>query len=209
MTEFVSLLLGYFQNLGYGGIVALMAVESSFIPFPSEIIMPPAGYLAAQGQFNIILVIIAGVIGSLIGALINYALACYLGRKIIYALSATKWAKWFMITPKKIERAEDYFLRHGNTSTLVGRLVPAVRQLISLPAGLAKMSLPNFLLYTALGSAIWTTILALLGYWLGNNQHLLSANFEMLSIFGTLLFIAFIFYLIFTYRRKKPYGQNH
>ena len=209
MNEFTSLLLGYFHNLGYGGIIVLMTIESSFIPLPSEIVMPPAGYLAAQGQFNIILVIISGVIGSLLGALINYVLAFYLGRKIIYGLASTKWAKWLMINPKKIERAENYFLFYGKASTFIGRLVPGIRHLISIPAGLAKMPLRSFLFYTTLGSTVWMTILSLLGYWLGNNNQLVATNFEMLSVLGSIIFIGFIIYLILSYQRKKKYGQSN
>ncbi|MFH0951446.1 MAG: DedA family protein [bacterium] len=196
MGEITSLLLGYLQNLNYTSIIALMTVESSFIPLPSEIVMPPAGYLAAQGQLNIILVIICGIVGSLLGALINYGIAFYLGRKIIYALVSTRWAKFFLLSPKKIAKAEQYFLRYGQTATFLGRLVVGIRHLISIPAGLSRMPLPSFLLFTGLGSAIWVTILTLFGYWLGKNNELLAVDFEMLSFLGVLCFIAFIIYLI-------------
>ncbi|KKR13864.1 MAG: hypothetical protein UT42_C0036G0001, partial [Candidatus Falkowbacteria bacterium GW2011_GWA2_39_24] len=175
---------------------------------PSEIVMPPAGYLAAQGQLNIVLVIICGIVGSLLGALINYGIAFYLGRKIIYALVSTRWAKFLMLSPKKIAKAEAYFLRYGQTATFLGRLVVGVRHLISIPAGLSRMPLPSFLLFTGLGSSIWVTILTLFGYWLGKNNELLTVNFEMLSFLGTLCFIGFVIYLIIIHHFHKKHGQK-
>ncbi|MBU1255318.1 DedA family protein, partial [Patescibacteria group bacterium] len=160
LTWLASLVLNIILKIGYIGITLLMTVESSFIPFPSEIVIPPAAYLAQQGQMNIFLVIIAGIAGSLFGALINYYLAYTLGRKAIYSL----------INKKKIVKAENYFLEYGNASTLLGRFVPAVRQLISIPAGFFRMSLKSFILYTSIGSGIWVIILAILGYAFGANQ---------------------------------------
>ena len=145
MHELINNLLDIFLGIGYPGIVLLMTVESSFIPFPSEVVIPPAAYLAQQGQLNIVYVILAGIAGSLLGAAINYLLALTLGRRIIYALADTKFARILLINGKKIEKAEKYFLKYGTASTFLGRLVPAVRQLISIPAGFSRMNLRNFL----------------------------------------------------------------
>ncbi|MFH1460873.1 MAG: DedA family protein [Patescibacteria group bacterium] len=168
-------------KIGYWGIMFLMAVESSFIPFPSEIVIPPAAYLAHQGKMNIYLVVLVGIIGSLLGALVNYFLAYTLGRKIIYSLTQTKLAKVLLINQAKIEKAEKYFLNYGNLSTFVSRLIPAIRQLISLPAGFSRMNLGSFLFYTFLGSGIWVSILAALGYYFGANQELFNGYYQQIS----------------------------
>jgi len=203
MTELANLFLGYFHNLNYISITALMTVESSFIPFPSEVVMPPAGWLASQGQLNLFLVIICGTLGSLLGALINYFLARYLGRTILYSLINTPAAKWLFLSQKKLERAEKYFQRYGNVSTLIGRLLPAVRQLISLPAGLAKMNLKNFIIYTVIGAGLWNIILTLLGYWLGANWLKLNINLYLLSWIGLILFITFLIWLWTGHKKNK------
>jgi len=197
MVAFVNYLLAFSAKIGYPGIVFLMTVESSFIPFPSEIIIPPAAYLASQGQFNIYLVIIAGVAGSLIGAAINYFLAMTLGRRIVYSLAGTKISKLLLITEKKIKKAEDYFLLYGAISTFLGRLVPAVRQLISIPAGFSRMNFKKFIFYTALGSGLWTIILAVIGYVFGSNKELLEkyyTNITYLAIIVVILIIVVIIY---------------
>jgi len=205
MMELFNLLIDFSSAIGYWGIVLLMAIESSFIPFPSEIVIPPAAYLAALGEMDIFLVILSGVAGSLIGALFNYYLALTLGRKVIFALADSKLAKYFLIDKGKIEKAEEYFLRYGNLSTLIGRLVPAIRQLISIPAGFSRMNLRNFLLFTTLGSSLWITILAILGYVFGANKDILEKYYANLKIFGILLaFGLAAFLLIKTKRATKP-----
>lgn len=162
--------LNTISRIGYLGITFLMTIESSFIPLPSEIIIPPAAYLAQQGEMNIYLVVISGIIGSLLGALINYYLAVTLGRRVVYRLMEYRFVKFLLISKEKVEKSESYFLKYGNSSTFIGRLVPVVRQLISIPAGFSKMKLKNFILYTFLGSGIWVIILAVLGYLFGSNQ---------------------------------------
>ncbi len=164
LETFFQILLDFSADLGYLGILFLMTVESSFIPFPSELAIPPAAYLAYQGEMNIYLVVLFGILGSLIGALINYYLAFFLGRPIIYSLTEKKWAKVFLISSKKIEKAERYFLKYGEASTFIGRLIPVIRQLISLPAGFTKMKLRPFIIYTTLGAGIWVIVLAVIGY---------------------------------------------
>lgn len=154
----------YLSNINYFTITVLMAIESSFVPLPSELVIPPAAYLAVEGKLNLGLVIFFSTLGCIIGALFNYFLSFYLGRRIIYALADSRWAKLFFINQQKVEHAEQYFLKNGNTSTFIGRLLPGIRHLISIPAGLAKMNLKKFILYTALGSAIWNAILAVMSY---------------------------------------------
>ena len=155
-------------QMGYLGIVILMTLESSLFPVPSELVVPPAGYLAAQGQMNLGLVILCGTLGSLLGALMNYAMAYYLGRPWIL-----KYGRYFLMPPEKFAKVERFFLKHGEISTFTGRLVIVVRHLISLPAGLARMDLKRFCLFTVLGSSLWVAVLALIGYFVGNNVELM------------------------------------
>ncbi|EKD32328.1 MAG: hypothetical protein ACD_77C00119G0001, partial [uncultured bacterium] len=152
------------ENLNYWTITLLMAIESSFIPFPSEVVIPPAAYKAAEGELNIFLVVFFGTLGALIGAIINYYIAYFLGRPILYKLAKSRLGRILLIDEHKVHKAEDYFIKRGALSTFIGRLLPAVRQLISLPAGLAKMKLSKFILYTTLGAGIWNIILAIIGY---------------------------------------------
>jgi membrane protein DedA with SNARE-associated domain len=151
-------------QLGYPGITLLMAIESSFFPFPSEVVLPPAGYLAAQGRMNVWLALGAGLGGSLIGALVNYYLAVFLGRPLLH-----KYHRYFLMRESSLDRAEQFFRRHGEISTFVGRLIPVIRQLISLPAGVARMRLDRFALYTALGAGIWCAILTFIGWEVGRH----------------------------------------
>lgn len=163
----LNFLVTFINKIGYLGIFIGMFLESSFFPMPSEIIMIPAGISASQGQMNIYLAIIAGTLGSLGGALFNYFLAIYLGRTILF-----KIGKYFFIKPTTIIKIEEYFEKHGSISTFIGRLIPGIRQYISLPAGIAKMNLVKFSTYTTLGAFIWCTILAYLGFIFGNNQEI-------------------------------------
>lgn len=157
------------EHLNYWVITLLMAIESSFIPFPSEVVVPPAAYLAASGsELNIFLVVLCATVGALIGALVNYALAYYLGRPLVYRFANSRLGHICLIDQSSVERAEQYFDRHGALGTFVGRLVPAVRQLISIPAGLARMGLGRFVLYTSMGAALWNSILAAIGYYLAS-----------------------------------------
>ena len=153
-------------HLSYWVIVLFMAIESSFIPFPSEVIVPPAAWLAAVGtDLNIVLVVLSATLGAVLGALVNYGLALWLGRPIVYAFANSRFGHMCLIDARKVETAEQFFDRHGAVSTFVGRLIPAVRQLISIPAGLARMSLLRFVVFTTLGAGIWNTVLAALGYY--------------------------------------------
>lgn len=203
MKTFFAYLLALGVKMGYGGVIFLMAVESSFLPLPSEVVIPPYAYLASQGKFNLVLIIITGVLGSVIGALVNYFLAMTLGRAVIYAIVRSRWSKLILLDEKKLEQAENYFLKYGNSATFIGRLVPVVRHLISIPAGFSKMYLPTFILYTTLGAAVWVTILALLGYYFGANQEMLEEYYREISIVGGLLAVVFVSYIFYKQKMKK------
>ena len=166
MELFHTLLDWYMANLNYFTIALLMLVESTFLPLPSEVVIPFAAYKAAQGDLNVFGVVIFGTVGALTGSLINYTLAYYLGRPIIYKFAESKVGRLFLLSKEKVEHAENYFIRNGKTSTFIGRLVPGIRHLISIPAGLAKMDLRSFMLYTFIGAGIWNIILAIIGYYI-------------------------------------------
>jgi membrane protein DedA with SNARE-associated domain len=158
-------LLERFRDMGYPGIVILMAMESSVLPVPSEAVMPPVGYLAAKGEMNLVVAIACGVLGSVLGALANYGVARWLGRAVIRRLG-----RYLLISEKALDRAEQFFDRHGEISTLLGRMLPVVRHLISIPAGIARMPLRRFVLFTGLGALLWCGILAVIGYVLGQHE---------------------------------------
>jgi membrane protein DedA with SNARE-associated domain len=168
MHAAIEWLLQTIGTMGYPGIFLLMAMESSIIPIPSELVMPPAGFLAQQGKMSVIASILCGTAGSLIGAYANYFAANFLGRPLLL-----KYGKYVFITEEKFAKVEQFFLKHGEISTFVGRLIPVVRHLISLPAGLAGMNHLKFSLYTLLGAGIWVTVLTFIGYFIGSNQELI------------------------------------
>ncbi|HLP74737.1 MAG TPA: DedA family protein [Bacteroidales bacterium] len=165
MELFHSLFDWYMANLNYLTIALLMLIESTFLPLPSEVVIPFAAWKAAQGELNVFIVVIFGTIGALSGSLINYTLAYYLGRPLVYKFAESKAGKLFLLSREKVEHAENYFIKNGKTSTFVGRLVPGIRHLISIPAGLAKMNLRDFMLYTFIGAGIWNIILAVIGFY--------------------------------------------
>ncbi len=200
-------------GLGYAGIALLMALESSFVPFPSEVVLPPAGYLAAQGRMSAPLAVLAGLAGSLLGALFNYFLAAKLGRPLLH-----RYGKYLLLKQKSLDRAELFFQRHGEISMFVGRLVPVIRQVISLPAGLARMRLEKFVLYTALGAGIWCSVLTYIGWYVGKHapaianldQLLQSPEVRSYSRVALLVMTPFIVVLLAVYvyrqRRAAPVG---
>src|SRR4030042_3141458 len=194
---FQQVITWYMEHINYWTVFVLMTIESSFIPFPSEIVIPPAAFKAAQGDMNILAVIFTGTAGALVGAVFNYYLALYLGRKLIYKLCNTRLARLMLINPQSVEKAENYFNKYGKISTFIGRLVPAVRQLISLPAGLYKIKIRAFLIYTIIGATVWNVILALLGYFLYSQKELLEKNYKLISnifiVLGILLFIYLVY----------------
>ena len=196
----------YANNMNYLSITLLMTVESSFIPFPSEIVIPPAAYVAGKEDstlhatdsypINVLLIVLFGTIGALLGAIINYLLAMWLGRPIIYAFADSKVGHLCLLSSEKVKKAEDYFNDHGKVSTFVGRLIPGIRQLISIPAGLSKMNFGQFLLYTFLGAGIWNIVLALLGYIAHGQMDLIHAYSHELSIAIMALLALIVVYFI-------------
>jgi membrane protein DedA with SNARE-associated domain len=195
----------YMDNMNYGTVTLLMVIESSFIPFPSEVVVPPAAYKALEegSNMNIVLVVVFATLGAIIGALINYFLALWLGRPIIYKFVETRFGKMCLLDKQKVEKAEKYFDKHGKSSTFIGRLVPGIRQLISIPAGLAKMNIATFVCFTALGAGIWNIILALLGYVGHGNKELIDQYSHELSYILLGLGVLFVAYLIYKGLSKK------
>ena len=198
----------YNDNLNYGTITLLMAVESSFIPFPSELVVPPAAYKALQpgSNLNIILIVIFASMGALIGAFINYFLAKFLGRPIVYKFADARLGHILLIDTQKVEKAENYFRDHGAISTFVGRLITVIRQLISIPAGLSNMKLLPFTLYTFLGATIWNCVLAVLGYLAHGQKDIIEKYNSELAIALLALGVLFIGYMVWNAvkPRKKP-----
>ncbi len=201
-SQITSQILNLFSSLDYISVMILMAIESSFVPLPSEVILPPAGWLASKGELSILGVILMATLGSLLGALFNYFLAKTLGRKIIYRLARSPFAKFFLITEEKLMASEEYFRAHGKSSTFIGRLVPGVRHLISIPAGLAKMNLRDFMGYTMAGAFIWSAILTVLGYWFGANQAQIKNYYHFIALIGGGIFLLFVVYLIVKTKNK-------
>lgn len=195
----------YENNMNYGSITALMTIESSFIPFPSEVVIPPAAYIASKpdSHLNIFLVVLFGTIGALIGAYINYFLALWLGRPVMYKLADSKLGKLLLLSSEKIKKSEQYFNDHGKVSTFVGRLVPGIRQLISLPAGLARMNFVSFTIYTILGAGAWNIILALLGYLAHGQADLINKYSHELSIAILALLAVVVLWYAFKFFIKK------
>ena len=196
LYEIIDWIVSVVSSLGYPGVFVLMLLESSFIPFPSEVIMVPAGYLAFKGEMNIVIVILCGLIGSLAGALINYYLAKSLGRSLLL-----RYGSYVMFKEETLLKMEDFFSRHGHISTFTGRLIPVVRQYISIPAGLARMNLAVFCFYTSLGAGIWVIILTLLGFYIGENELLIKAYLRDIII--ALLTLCTVGILIYWYRQRR------
>ncbi len=204
MEIFQNVFEWYMANLNYWTIFLLMAIESSFIPFPSEIVVPFAAWKAAEGTLSLPGVILASTAGAMTGAIFNYYLALWLGRPVLYRLADTRWAHFLLIDRTNLEKAENYFVKHGKSSTFIGRLVPAVRQLISLPAGLARMKIEVFLLYTFLGAGIWNIILALIGYFAYDmRDHILPYLDWVMYAVGALFVVWLAVQGVKAYRRKK------
>ncbi len=203
MEFFQSLADWYMSNMNYLTIMLLMALESTFVPLPSEIVIPPAAWKAASGDLNVFLVVLFATFGAIIGACINYFLSVWLGRAIVYSFAESKVGKIFLLSKEKVQKAEAYFVKNGNTSTFIGRLVPGIRHLISIPAGLAKMDLKKFILYTAMGSTIWHAILAALSYFLYSQKDLFEKYMKELSWILLAAGLIFVAYLVIKSLRKK------
>jgi len=200
---FDQIISWYMAHITYWTIFLLMAVESSFIPFPSEIVIPPAAYKAASGDMNVFLVVLVGTLGAIVGGLFNYYLAKWLGKKLLMKFANTRLAHLMLIDQSSIEKSEVYFRKHGKSSTLIGRLVPGIRQLISLPAGLANMKMSDFIIYTTIGSTIWNVILALLGYFFWSQKDILDQYYKELSLVCLGLGGLYVAYLMYNGFKKK------
>jgi len=211
LDSFVQWLLDLFRGMGYPGIVVLMAVESSILPLPSELVMPPAGYLAAKGEMSFLVAVACGVLGSILGALANYGLAHWLGRAFFLRLG-----KYALITEKALDRSERYFAAHGEISTFLGRMLPVVRHLISIPAGVARMHLGRFVAFTGLGALVWCTILTWIGWFIGSREDVILevlnqeakryAGRAVLVVLPVLAGIAAVY--IWWYRRRAAQGRQ-
>ena len=200
--SFVETITGWYAaHMNYASITALMTIESSFIPFPSEVVIPPAVYVASEpisalcatGNYpvDVALIVLFGTIGAMLGAVINYLLSMWLGRPIIYKFADSRVGHLLLLSSEKVQKAETYFNEHGKVSTFIGRLIPGIRQLISIPAGLAKMHFGQFMLYTFLGAFLWNTVLALLGYIAHGqadliNQYSHELSFIILALVGVI-----------------------
>ncbi len=193
MQEIINFLVNTIGQMGYIGIFALMFLESSFFPFPSEVVMIPAGYLAFKGEMELYMVIFTGVLGSLAGAWFNYILAHRFGRKFLFKI----------MSKEKVGKLDKFFDNHGHISTFTGRLIPGIRQYISFPAGLAKMDKVKFSLYTTLGALVWVTVLVLLGYFIGQNQELIHQYLKEITVVTILLVLILVFVYIKRYKRKS------
>ena len=182
------------SNLTYPNILLLMLLESTVIPVPSELVVAPAAYHAASGGLNVFLVVLFATIGAAIGATINYVVALYVGRPIVYKFANSKWGKMCLLNQEKVEKSERYFDNHGVVATLTGRLIPGIRHLISIPAGLARMHYGKFLLYTTIGAGVWHSILAALGWYLHSvvPEDQLDATIERYNKYIVLVIVAIV-----------------
>jgi membrane protein DedA with SNARE-associated domain len=197
--EIAQAIVSYIGDMGYWGIFLLMFLESTFFPFPSEIVMIPAGYLAFKGELNLYIVVLAGIVGSIAGALFNYYIAMHFGRKFIL-----RYGRYFFIKEETLDKLEAFFIKHGELSTFNGRLIPGIRQLISLPAGLARMNMAKFAFYSGFGAGIWVIVLVALGYLLGSNEALISEYLHsatLIALFCVILIT--LFYIVRHKRRQK------
>ena len=196
IAEMAQWMVDTIFQFGYLGIFILMTIESSFIPFPSEVVLIPAGYLASKGEMNLFMIFAMALLGSLTGALINYFGAMFIGRTLL-----EKYGKYIFIKPSALNKMDNYFEKHGHISTFTGRLIPGIRQLISIPAGIAQMNMKVFALYTALGAGLWSAILIALGYIIGDNEELIK-NYLSLITLVALFSVVTILVLYFYIQRK-------
>lgn len=197
MHALINWLVETIGALGYSGIFLLMAMESSIFPIPSEVVMPPAGYLVQQGKMNMGLVILSGTFGSLAGAYANYFVARWLGRPLVI-----KYGRYVWITEEHFNRVESFFLQHGEISTFIGRLLPVIRHLISIPAGIARMNHIRFSLYTTVGAAIWVSILSWIGYVIGAEQDLI-VRYSHQAVLAVVIFSAVLVAIYVALHRRK------
>ncbi len=198
LHQFIDWVLQTVHNWGYGGIFVMMMLESTVLPVPSELVLIPAGYLAHQEQMNLWLIVLSATLGSLVGASINYAFALWVGRPFLQ-----RWGRYFFVRPELLDKTDHFFQRYGAISTFTGRLIPGIRHLISLPAGLTRMNLSQFGFYTALGAGLWSLVLTLFGYFLGGNQALIQQYQHYITV-GVIAFVVVVIgaYVLWQRHRK-------
>ncbi len=204
---FQQILSWYMDHITYWTVFLLMGIESTIIPFPSELVIPPAAFKAANGDLNIFLVVFSGSMGAVAGSMINYYLAKWLGNKLLMKFVNTRLAHLMMIDQSAIEKTERYFLKNGKISTLIGRLVPGIRHLISLPAGLANMKMGDFILFTAIGATAWNIILAMLGYFFYSQKEILDRYYKELIAIIIVVGAIYVLYLIYKGFKKNNRAQ--
>ncbi len=200
LSNLIESIVSIVGDLGYLGVILGMFIESSFIPFPSELVLPPAGVLVARGEMSFALVLFSAIIGSLLGAFLNYFLSLHFGRRVVNHL-VEKYGKFMLLSKSSLDKSDYYFKNHGSITTFTGRLIPAIRQLISIPAGFAKMPLGKFALYTALGSGIWSAILIYVGVLYGNNKDSIDSFLGTATLI-TLILVGIIL-IAYLYFKKK------
>lgn len=198
LHDFINWVLATVEAWGYLGIFIAMAMESTVLPVPSELVVIPAGMLAYQGKMNLIGVILASTFGSLLGASINYFFAMWVGRPFL-----EKYGKYFFVRPPLLHKTDAFFTRHGAISTFTGRLIPGIRHLISLPAGLVRMNFASFAFYTTVGAGLWSVVLALFGYFIGGSQEVIAEN-KTLIVLGTLAFVALVIIGYYFWQKRQP-----
>jgi membrane protein DedA with SNARE-associated domain len=196
LHDLIDWILATVHDWGYTGIFILMALESTVLPVPSELVLIPAGYLAHQGEMNFWLVVLVSTVGSLVGASFNYVVAMWVGRPFL-----ERWGRWFFVRPELLRKTDLFFARHGAISTFTGRLIPGIRHLISIPAGLTRMNFGAFAFYTCLGAGLWSIILTLFGYLLGGNEALIREYQHFITI-GVLLFVTLVIVAYLWWRKR-------
>lgn len=197
LHQFIDWILATVYDWGYAGIFILMALESTVLPVPSELVLIPAGYLAFQGKMNFLLIVLASTVGSLAGASLNYAVALLVGRPFL-----ERWGKYFFVKPALLHKTDVFFERHGKISTFTGRLIPGIRHLISLPAGLTRMNFAMFALYTVLGAGLWSIILTAMGYFIGGNEALIKQSLPLLTL-GVIVFALLAGFIYWRIQKRK------
>lgn len=199
LHDFIDWILATVGDWGYTGIFILMALESTVLPVPSELVVIPAGYLAYQGKMSLVLILLASTFGSLVGAFVNYLFALLVGRPFL-----ERYGRWFFVRPELLHKADAFFARHGAVSTFTGRLIPGIRHLISLPAGLTRMNRLTFSLYTCLGAGIWSAVLVAMGYFIGGNEHLIKDNLPLVVAATVGCVVLILVGYVWWQRRLRP-----
>lgn len=203
LHDLINWLLTTVGTWGYTGIFILMALESTVLPVPSELVLIPAGYLAHQGDMSILLIILASTIGGWLGASLNYAFALWVGRPFI-----EKYGKYFFIKPTALQKTDAFCQKHGAISTFTGRLIPVIRHLISIPAGLSRLNFATFSMYTLLGAGLWSVVLTLMGYFIGGNEALIKENLPLVTL-GVVVFVALLLGVYIIWQRRLIPAQNN